>query len=60
MENSREVPLKTKNRAKNTNMIQQSRSWAYIQKKKKENSNSKRCMHPNVHSDTIYEDMEAT
>ena len=42
-------------------MIQQSCSWAYIQKKE-ENSNLKRCLHPDVHSSTIYnsQDMEAT
>ena len=39
-------------------MIQQSHSWVYIQKE--ENINSKRCMHLNVHSITIYNsyDME--
>ena len=42
-------------------MIQQSYSWAYIQKKK-ENSNLKRYMRPNVHSSAIYnsQDMETT
>ena len=41
-------------------MIQQSHSWAYIQKD--ENSNLKRYMHPSVHSSTIYnsQDMEET
>ena len=41
-------------------MIQQSHSWAYISEE--ESSNLKRCMHPNVHSSTIYnsQDMEAT
>ena len=33
-------------------MIQQSHSWAYIQKE--ENTNSKRCMHLSVHSSTVY------
>ena len=39
-------------------MIQQSHSWAYIG----EDSNSKRYMHPYVHSSTIYnsQNMEAT
>ena len=41
-------------------MIQQLYSWVYIQKNK--NTNSKRYMHPNVHSSIIYncQDMEAT
>ena len=31
-------------------MIQQSHSWAYIPEK---NYKSQRCMHPNVHSNTV-------
>ena len=59
MENSVQVPQKTKNRAINT--IQQFHSWVYTQKKN-ENINSKRYMYPNIHSSTIYnsQDMEAT
>ena len=40
-------------------MIQQSYSWAYIPG---ENHNSKRHMHPNIHSGTTYnsQDMETT
>ena len=40
-------------------MIQQFHSWAYIWKK--ENTNSKRYMHRNIHTSTIYnsQDMEA-
>ena len=44
-------------------MIQESHSWSYIQeKKKKENSTSKRNMHPNIHSSTGYncQDIETT
>ena len=39
-------------------MIRQSHSWVYIQKK--QNSNLKRYMHPNVHSSIVYssQDME--
>ena len=42
-------------------MTQQSHSWVYIRKKKK-NPNSKRYMHPNVPSSIIYDSqgMEAT
>ena len=38
-------------------MIQQCHSWVYVG----QNSNSKRYMHPNVHSSTIHnsQDMEA-
>ena len=41
-------------------MIQQLHSWAYI--RKRQNSDLKRYMHPNVHCSTIYssQDMEAT
>ena len=41
-------------------MIQQSQSWGFILKY--ESSNSRRYMHPSVHSSTIYnsQDMEAT
>ena len=41
-------------------MIQQSNSWAYIQKKKKKKHNLKIYIHPNVHCSTIYnnQDME--
>ena len=39
-------------RLKIKNMIQQFHSWAYIQKNK--STNSKRYMHPNIHSSTTY------
>ena len=41
-------------------MILQSHPWAYI--KKRQNSNSEKNMHPNIHSSTIYssQDMKAT
>ena len=44
-------------------MTQQFHSWVYIQKKKKkEKINSKRSIHPNVHSSIIYnyQNMEAS
>ena len=43
-------------------MIQQFHSLVYIQKKKNKDTNSKRYMHPNVHSNIIYngQDMETT
>ena len=55
MENIVEVPSKTKNR---TTAIQLSHSWTWSRK----DNNSKRYMHLNVHSDTIYssQDMEET
>ena len=45
---------------KNSQMIQQFLSWVYIQRK--QNTNLKRYMHPNIHSSIIYyyQDMEAT
>ena len=57
-EDSMEVPQKTKK--KNYQMIQQFCSWVYIQRK--QNTNLKRYMHPNIHSSIIYnyQDMEAT
>ena len=43
-------------------MTQHFHSWAYILKKKKENTNLKRYMHPNVNGSIIYnwQDAEAT
>ena len=37
-------------------MIQQSQSWAYIQRKQSADSN--RYTHPNVHSGTVYKNQE--
>ena len=58
MENSMEIPQKTKTRT-----IKWSRNSTpgYIAKENK-NTNSKRYMHPNVHSSIIYnsQDTEAT
>ena len=48
MENSMEVPLKTK---ESYLMIQQSHSWDYISGK---NSNWKIYMYPNAHRSTFY------
>ena len=47
-----------KNQKQNYHMTKQSYSWAY----QRENHNSKRYMHPNVHHSTIYnsQDMKAT
>ena len=58
MENSVEVPQKTKNRT----TIQSSNSTSENVSEKNENTNLKRCMHPNVYSSTINnsQDMEAT
>ena len=58
MENSLEVPLKTKNRA---TILSNNATPGHISGKDK-NSNLKRYMHHNVHSSTIYnsQDMEAT
>ena len=57
MKNSMEVPQKTKNRT----TIQSSNSTPGYISRKNENTNSKRYMHPNVHSSTIFssQDMEA-
>ena len=57
MENSMKGPQKN-----NYHMIQQFHSWIYSIYLKKMKTNSKRYMHPNVHSSTIYssQDMEAT
>ena len=43
-------------------MILQSYSWVYTKKKNQKKHNSKRCMHPTVHCNTIYDtqDMDAT
>ena len=43
-------------------MTQQFYSWVYKKNKQTQNINSKRYMHPNVHSSIIYncQDMEAT
>ena len=43
-------------------MIQQFHFWVYSQKNKNKNTNSKRYMHPYVHSNIIYnsQDMEST
>ena len=56
MENIMVVPQKTENRT----TIQSSYSTPGYTSGKEENSNSKRCMHPNIHSRTIYnsQDME--
>ena len=56
MENSMEIPQKTKNRA---TILSSNATPGYISGK---NSNSKRYMHPNVQSSTINnnQDMEAT
>ena len=53
-----EVPQKTKSRT----AIQSSNSTPRYIVGKNENTSLKRCMHPNVHSSTIYnsQDMEAT
>ena len=58
MENSMEVSLKIKNRV----TIWSSSSTPGHLSKENENTNSKRAMHPNVHSSIIYnsQDMEAT
>ena len=50
MENSLEIPLKTKNR---TTIWSGNSTLGYISGKD-ENSNSKTCMHPSVYSSTIY------
>ena len=52
MEDSMEVPQKTK---KNYQMIQKFQSWVYIQRK--QNTNLKRYMHPNIHS-SIYNNLQ--
>ena len=60
-EDSMEVSQKTGNRT--YHMTQQFHSWIYIQKKKnKENTNLKRYMHPNAHSNPTSnsQDLEAT
>ena len=53
----------SKKQKQNYHMTQQFHSWVYIPPKKKtENTNSKRYMHPNVHSSIIYncQDVEVT
>ena len=61
MENSMEVSQKTKKL--NYHMTQQFHTWVFIKKKKtQKNTNLKRYMYPNVHSNIIYncQDMEAS
>ena len=56
MENIMVVPQKTENRT----TIRSSYSTLGYTPRKEKNSNSKKCMHPNIHSSTIYnsQDME--
>ena len=58
MESSMEIPQKIKNRT----TIQSSNSIPWYLPKENEDTNSERCMHPNVHSRFIYnsQDIEAT
>ena len=56
MENIMVVPQKTENRT----TTRSSYSTPGYTSRKEKNSNSKKCMHPNIHSSTIYnsQDME--